>query len=148
MSSFWFSVLLKDISQESNHTELFIFYLYLQSVVLVLQVFDAESLSFNLLRQQRRVDHLDARTRTNTGHHVRCEEQVKGKGTEKHYTFTFYCLFFLSSNKKLWYEFFSMHVQWWKVEYIYSGAVVFEITVFTHILYFTFNIVLFAPLYL
>lgn len=35
---------------------------YLQSVVLVLQVFDAESLSFNLLSQQRRVDHLDART--------------------------------------------------------------------------------------
>lgn len=32
---------------------------YLQPVVLVLQVFDAQSLSFDLLSQQRRVDHLD-----------------------------------------------------------------------------------------
>lgn len=34
-------------------------HVYLQSVVFVLQVFDAESLSFNLLSQQRGVDHLD-----------------------------------------------------------------------------------------
>lgn len=34
----------------------------LQSVVFILQVFDAESLGLNLLSQQRRVDHLDART--------------------------------------------------------------------------------------
>ena len=32
----------------------------LQPVVFVLQVFDAESLGFDLLSQQRRVDHLDA----------------------------------------------------------------------------------------
>ena len=48
---------------------------YLQSVVLVLQVFDAESLSFNLLSQQRRVDHLDAGACADAGHHVRCRRE-------------------------------------------------------------------------
>lgn len=42
----------------------------LQSVVFVLQLFDAEPLSLDLLSQQRRVDHLEAGTRTQAGRRV------------------------------------------------------------------------------
>lgn len=53
---------------------------YLQPVVVVLQVFDAESLSFNLLSQQRRVDHLDAGT--GAGHHAGCWSHRAGERCE------------------------------------------------------------------